>query len=319
MKSKMLIHPDELSKKWIDKLADAGVDVLGLHPVGGGKAAQSLKELTEAAGTEAFRALVDYAESRGLETVYECHAAGYLLPRELFLRHPEYFRQNEKGERSADKNFCVSNTEALDIFAKNAAELASRLYKSKNEYYFWMDDVRNARCHCEKCKDLSASDQQLIAVNAMLKEIKKHRPDAKAAYLAYADTVSPPQRVKADPGVFLEYAPMEKYKPKTEGWEQRVEKERKMLPPLLELFGKQDAKVLEYWYDNSLFSGWKKPPKKFTLDRDGMEKNIAEYKNIGFSEISTFACYLGNDYTELYGDVDIAPFAECIAEENRTR
>ena len=34
MKSSMIIHPDEVSKKWIHRLADAGVDVLGFHPVG---------------------------------------------------------------------------------------------------------------------------------------------------------------------------------------------------------------------------------------------------------------------------------------------
>ena len=43
----LLIQPDELTKTWIDRMANAGVSVLGIHPVGGKKAAQSLEELLE--------------------------------------------------------------------------------------------------------------------------------------------------------------------------------------------------------------------------------------------------------------------------------
>ena len=40
MKTSVLIHPDELSKKWIDKLASAKINTLGIHPVGGREAAE---------------------------------------------------------------------------------------------------------------------------------------------------------------------------------------------------------------------------------------------------------------------------------------
>ena len=43
MKNGMIIHPGELSKKWIDRLADAGIDILGIHPEGGAGAPQSLE------------------------------------------------------------------------------------------------------------------------------------------------------------------------------------------------------------------------------------------------------------------------------------
>jgi hypothetical protein len=72
--------------------------------------------------------------------------------------------------------------------------------------------------------------------------------------------------------------------------------------------------VLEYWYDNSLFSNWKKPPKKFVLDEGGMLCDIAEYKKAGFNFISTFACYLGEDYQSLHGDIDIIPFSKAVLD-----
>ena len=203
----MIIHPDEISKQWIDRMSQNGIDVLGIHPVGGVRAADSLKKLLEQCKTTEYQSLIDYARVNHMEVEYEFHAAGYLMPKELFETHPEYFRMNEKGERSNDFNFCVSNEEALQLFAKNAAKLALALYGSNHEFYFWMDDGRGLQCHCPKCQKLSASDQQLIAVNAMQREIRKYIPDAKVAYLAYVDTVVPPTQVKPEEGVFLEYAP----------------------------------------------------------------------------------------------------------------
>ena len=310
MRNEMIIHPDEISKRWIDRLADAGVRVLGIHSVGGNDAAKYLDALVSSAEGDEYRALIDYARKRGLEVEYELHAAGYLMPRALFATNPEFFRMNEAGERIADFNFCVSNGEALKLVSKRAALLANALYGSCDNFYFWMDDGRNTRCHCEKCAPLSQSDQQLTALNAMLKEIKKTRKNAKMAYLAYCDTVVLPEKVAAEEGIFLEYAPFEKYVAKGEGAEARIANERAMLLPLMEFFGKADAKVLEYWYDNSLFSGWQKPPKAFALDREAMERDVEEYKRLGFGSIATFACYLGDDYEALHGEVDIVPFAQ---------
>lgn len=312
MKSGMIIHPEEISKKQIDKLVCAGVDVLGIHPRGGHFAHEHLAEMLSLMNDPAYRELIDYAREKGLEVEYEIHAASYLMPRELFDSHPEYFRMNADGERTKEWNFCVSNTEALDIFAKRAASLALSLYGSSHNFYFWMDDGRDTHCHCEKCKELSPSDQQMIAINAMLREIKKHFPDARMPYLAYFEGIVPPTSVVPDKDVFLEYAPFEKYTAKGDNAEELILRELNMLDPLMKLFGKEDAKLLEYWYDNSLFSGWKKPPRKFTLDRAAMLSDMKEYIARGFSNITTFACYLGEDYDTLYGNIDFDDFINCL-------
>ena len=311
MKSSMLIHPDELSEAWIDRLARAGIKTLGIHPKGGRNAAKSLEEMIEMMKTPNYRRLIDYAQIRGLDVEYEIHAAGYLLPRTLFEKHPEYFRMNENGERTSDRNLCVSNAQAVELFSKRAYELAISLYGSNHNFYFWLDDGRDVHCHCPKCRDLSPSDQQMILVNSMHNEIRSHLPDARMAYLAYADSMTPPEKTEPANGVFLEYAPMEKYK--ADGKERAAEEE-KMIFPLLELFGRDGAKVLEYWYDNSMFSNWEKPPRKFSLNESGMRADIRKYSQMGFEYMSTFACFLGSDYENLHGAVDIAPFAEAVGE-----
>ena len=307
MVKNILIHPEELNKKWIDRMADGGVKILGIHPHGGARATESLKELVALLETKEYRALIDYAIERGLEIEYEMHAARYLLPAELFDTHPEYFRAMANGERTVNMNFCVSNLDALALVAKNAAELAKKLYRSRPVFYFWLDDAKNVHCKREKCKNLSPSDQQLIAANAMLEAIRKEIPEAKFAYLAYQDTLEVPTNVHPADGVFLEYAPIEKYK---DGGEELIQAERNALIAEAEYFGFKDSKVLEYWLDNSLFSGWKKPPKKFEPNNAQIKKEVAEYADLGFETVATFGCFLGKDYEELYGEADISGFTE---------
>ena len=310
MNCELLVHPDEISEDIINRFASAGVKTLGIHPVGGKGAADSLASLLESLSGDALPRLLDYASERGLSIEYEFHSASYLIPRSLFGTHPEYFRMDEKGERTPDYNFCVSNDEALELFSENAAKVASRLYRSSPRYYFWLDDKKDRHCHCEKCRSLSSSDKQLKVINAIAGKLRAFRSDAKVAYLAYFDTVAVPTVIKPAENVFLEYAPFEKYVYKGEDRDQVVARELAAVTPLLDFFGRTDAKVLEYWYDNSMFSGWKKPPKEFTLDRAAMAKDISEYKANGFEYIASFACYLGSDYDALYGKADFAPFAD---------
>ena len=312
MQNSMIIYPDELSREWIDEMVEAGVKTLGIHSRGGDWAVGAIKKLIEQMKTEEYRELIDYARSRGLGIEYEMHAAGYLMPRELFAEHPEYFRMNSAGERTDDHNFCVSNAEAMSICAKRSVELAMSLYGSNRDFYFWMDDGHDLHCHCPKCRDLSPSDQQLMVMNSILKEIRAQLPDARVAYLAYIDTVLPPTSVSAEDGIFLEYAPFQKYTAKGEDAPMLIQQEKDMLQPLMRFFGNGPKKVLEYWYDNSLFSRWTKPPQPFTLNEEAMIKDVAEYREMGFDMISTFACFLGKEYRDLHGEVDVKPFGACM-------
>lgn len=312
MKSQILIHPEELSAAWIDRMAENGISVLGIHPWGGKHAVDSIRDLLSRLQTEEYRSLLDYAVSRGLSVEYEIHAAGYLMPREEFSRHPEYFRVNAGGQRTCDWNFCVSDPNALALVATRAADLACALYRSAPAFYFWMDDGKDVQCHCPSCRNLSASDQQMIVVNAMLTEIRKRIPNANMAYLAYYDTLSLPTKVSPVPGVFAEYAPFERYVAKGEGAADRIARERAALLPLLGYFGNKNVKVLEYWYDNSLFSGWKKPPKPLVPDVAALQRDIAYYRSLGIEYVSTFGCFLGEDYSALYGPPDISDFPRCL-------
>ena len=302
----LIVHPDELSVKWIERLKSLEVDTLGIHSVGGTEAHEHLAKMIEGQKSDEVKSLFDLASSEGLSIEYELHAASYLLPRELFESHPEYFRVDANGERTTSFNFCVSNKEALDFVSKRAAELADTLYASSDKFYFWLDDGKDLHCHCDKCRELSPSDQQLIALNSMLEAIKEKRPDAKLAYLAYCTTTDAPKKIKPHKDIFLEYAPFERDRKLPARVMSETEKEN--LAKLFEVFGKENSKILEYWYDNSMFSGWKKPPKAMTVDNEMVVDDVSFYRELGFENIGSFACYLGSDYEELHGEPDLSAF-----------
>ena len=304
----LIIHPDELSKKWIDRMADAKIPILALHPVGGPAAAKSLSDMVEKLSTPEYRELLDYAAERGLKIEYEMHSARYLLPEAEFSAHPEWFRMNKDGERTADYNLCACSEEAVAYFAERAAALAKMLYRSTDRYFFWLDDAKDAFCHCERCRELSPSDQQLKILNAVIRRLKRDNPRATLAYLAYFECIKPPVSIKPDDGIFLEYAPFER------NFKRPLSEDAQSAPilDLLAVFGKESAKALDYWYDNSLYSNWTKPPKAFSVEGEVMREDFAFYRSLGFSDFSSFACYLGADYEELFGEVDVCPFADCF-------
>lgn len=307
----LLIHPEELSKKWIDRLVEHRIPTLGLHPVGGHRAHLYVQELLQRLETPAFRALLDDAHEKGLRIEYELHAARFLLPADLFEEHPTYFRMDRDGNRTPDLNLCASSEEALDFVSEQAAALVKKLYRSTNRYFLWLDDSKDARCHCPACSKLSASDYQLKILNRIVRRLRRDDPNAQVPYLAYLACIDAPTTVQPEEGIFLEYAPIKRdfHKP-LEGNAQSEPLRR-----LLDCFGTKDAKALDYWYDNSLFSKWKKPPVPFSPDVPVINADFAYYRSLGIEDIGCFACYLGEDYEALHGEVDVTPFANAYHHE----
>ena len=315
VKTSLLIHPEELDKRWIQRCLDMKLTGLALHPVGGGSAHQSLSAMLELLKQPDYRGFLDEAADAGLTIEYEMHALRYLLPTALFETHPEWFRMNETGQRTGDFNFCVTNLEAMEYVAKGAAALAKRLYRSTDRYFFWLDDVGTAACCCPSCSRYSPSEQQLMVMNRVLQELRKDNPHAQLAYLAYTGCLQAPEKIKPLPGIFLEYAPFNRdfHKPiidscpkNTAQWEP--------LEKLLRVFGCGTAKVLDYWLDNSLYSNWTKPPKPFQTDDAVIQADFQAYYDAGFRDFSCFACYLGKEYTDLYGEPDLSAFAKACEQ-----
>lgn len=317
----IIIHNHEISTYWIDRLREAKehgakLDILALHPVGGRNATDSLNGLVAQVKTPEFRAFTEQVADLGMQLEYEMHTLSWLLPRDEFAHHPTWFRQNEAGQRTPDANLCCSNEEALTYLEERTAHLATLLPQSGNRYFFWLDDIAGARCHCPKCRELTTSDQAMTTINRMLRGLRRVNPRATLCYLAYIDMIAPPTHVRPEEGIFLEYAPIKRdlARPMSDPTCEKNAAEAQHLAPLLNYFGTENAQVLEYWMDNSLNCRWKLPYKKLPFYPEVIAADAAYYRSLGFEHLTSFGCFLGEDYAAEFGIPPVCEYATLLKQ-----
>ena len=293
----VLIPEDFSLHDWPERAHRAGLTTLALHH------GRSVAEVVKFVNSDTGQDALTRARKLGLEIEYELHAVSDLLPRRLFEKDKNLFRMNEKGERVADSNLCVHSPRAQEIVAENAASFAHKLRPTTGRYFYWGDDGR-PWCHCPKCQDLSDSEQALVLENALLKALRRDDPRAQLSHLAYAGTIKPPQKIKPEPGIFLEYAPIQRrydvpYAQQIDGKDGLAN-----LDANLKVFTTDTAQVLEYWLDVSRFSNWKRPAKKLPWNRDVFLADLETYAARGLRHITTFAVFIDADYVKLHGEPD---------------
>ena len=301
---------EDFTDEWLGWAKSGELTNIGLHKLaipGTNSIDSLLNELDDG-----FRRRVDKFEKADITVEYELHALEWLLPRALFKEKPELFRVHA-GARASDMNCCVSNSEALDIISERAYGLAKKLNQNSHNYYYWTDDAYDSFCACEKCGRLSGADQNMILVNAMLRGVKAYDGKAKMAYLAYGAALTVPG-IKADGGVFLEFAPMDRdhNKPMDSPDEERGKKYIKLLEQLLTVFKADEVHVLEYWLDNALYSGYKYPPVKAPFRADVMEEDVKLYASYGINSIKSFGSFIGGEYYRLHGDPPIKTYGDIL-------
>ena len=146
---------------------------------------------------------------RGITLEGGGHQMPGLLPRSLFSTHPEYFRE-VNGRRVKRHNFCPSSPGARQVVRANARKhfLA---HPGMAFYHVWPDDLwQHGWCSCRECSGLSPSDQALQAANLVAEVLEGVYPGARLAYLAYHDTMKPPDETHPRDNVFLLNAPRER-------------------------------------------------------------------------------------------------------------
>ena len=292
----VVLLPEDLTlQAWPDRARQSGLTTIALHH--GRSVFEVIKFVTSQKGEE----FLDRSRRLGIEVEYELHAMSELLPRWMFEQDKSLFRMNEKGERVPDWNLCVHSQRALDIIAENAVAIARLLRPTTGRYFYWGDDGRPS-CRCGNCRELSDSEQALVAENYMAKALRGYDPRAQLAHLAYGTTLAAPRRVKPEPNVFLEYAPIaRRYDiPYTE--QMNAKDGLANLDANLRVFPSTSAQVLEYWLDVSRFSRWRRPAARLPWSRDVFLADVRAYAERGIRHITSFACYIDADYVKRYGE-----------------
>lgn len=155
-------------------------------------------------------------ELRRRDLIIEVGGHGYqnfISPRmeggTLFDRHPEWFGQDEKGQRRKAKSrvFCTSNPEAIDYLTSNVtAYLAAR--PEIEIFDFWPPDGADW-CACAACARLGGpADRQALLVSTVRSRIARIRPDLRLEVLAYSTSLAPPESAPLPPDVLLDFCPI---------------------------------------------------------------------------------------------------------------
>jgi hypothetical protein len=303
----VVLFPFDLSlADWPVRAKRAGLTHIALH------AARRLDVLVGFVSSEPGRQFLRTCRELGLAVEYELHAMGDLLSRELYLKDQTLFRQDETGKRNADFNCCPSSRDALEIIAERAVHFSRLLRPTTHRYYYWSDDGRDW-CRCPSCRELSASEQALLVENRIVRALRAADPFAQLSHLAYQHTMSPPRKVKPEPGVFLEFAPIARSYTQSIAEPEVPTVNRgadpathggylDLLEANLACFGTSEAQVLEYWLDVSRFSGWTRPAKKLPWRHDVFAADLAEYRKRGIRHVTSFAAFIDADYVKLHGE-----------------
>jgi hypothetical protein len=159
-------------------------------------------------------------------------------------------------------------------------------------------------CRCPSCVGFSDSDQALLLENRLVRELHAFDPAAHLAHLAYANTITPPNRVKPAPGVFLEYAPIRRRYdvPYAEQTGTEAKDALASLRDNLQVFPADTSQVLEYWLDVSRFSNWKRPAVELPWNNQVISTDAATYAKLGIRHVTTFAVWIDADYLRRFGE-----------------
>ena len=303
----MVLVPEDLTlAEWPQRARAAGLTTIGIHHQ------NSPATVIRWVKSDVGQRFLEQCQELGLHIEYELHAMKELLPRSLFEQSPELFRMNEKGERTPDSNCCVHSPRTLEIIAENALAIAQVLRPTTGRYFYWGDDGE-PWCLCPLCRELSPSEQALLVENRLCRALRTLDPPAQVAHLAYTNTLTPPQKIGPDEGVFLEYPPIRRRYDAPYEQQQRPEDQDGLaaLDANLQVFPRDTAQVLEYWLDVSRFSGWKRPGVKLPWNKEVFLADVETYRQRGIRHITSFAAWIDADYRQRFHDLSfIAEYGE---------
>ena len=293
----VLVPSDLTLAAWPQRAAQAGLNTIALH------APQQLDELAAFIRRDAGQQFLAGCQRLSLRVEYALHAMSDLLPRELFEKNVTMFRVDQTGRRTPAFNCCPSSPHALEIISARAVEYARLFRPTTHRFFYWPDDGREW-CRCDKCRGLRHSEQALLVENAMLRELRRADPQATLSHLAYGPTLEPPSQVKPEPGIFLEFAPINRSydRPFAEQTNPLLTDRLDVLDANLAVFPRHSAQALEYWLDVSRFSRWRRPAVKLPWQPEVLRADLDAYAQRGLRHVTTFACYLDADYVRLHGE-----------------
>ena len=101
------------------------------------------------------------------------------------------------GGRPANTQFCMSNPKARKLFADFVVKYAED-HSNIDYLHVWLADNVNNHCECPECCKKIPSDYYVVLMNDIDKALSAKRLDTKIVFIAYLDTIYPPELEKIE-------------------------------------------------------------------------------------------------------------------------
>ena len=269
---------------WVDFMPKVKLNTIGVHAFVG-------QGIGERGTVDDAREAERLAADRGLRIDLEAHCFG--------------------------SAFCPSDGDGMSAAASRMVEMVKRLPDSTRDLFLWQADGHIEKCDCPEHQEHTPSDQTLLLVNHLLAAARTARPDAKLCYLAYINTLPAPRNVKPEDGVFLEWAPIRRcmsHALNDPACAINVEGHVPHLHDNLEVFGADDAQVLGYWLDASLFNRGRfdANSRRLPFFPHLIRDDLHFYQSLGIKQVTTFACQLDRSYFDMFVSPSVAAYPQLL-------
>ncbi len=142
--------------------------------------------------------------------VHTVHSLQWIITRDMFTEHPEYFGCDDKGNRSMNRQPCLSNEDVLNLTVK----FAENFFSQYNNIFSVSQNDGMQFCQCDKCKAFNKahgntdSASMINFVNRVAEKVREKYPDARFETLAYQDSLTPPKNLSIADGVVIRMCPI---------------------------------------------------------------------------------------------------------------
>lgn len=142
--------------------------------------------------------------------VNSVHTLQWMVTRDMFDEHPEYFGCDDKGNRSLNRQPCLSNENVLQL----AVDSALNFFSQNSNVFSISQNDGMAFCQCDKCKVFNKahgntdSASMINFVNKVAEKVRETYPDARFETLAYQDSLTPPENLQIDDGIVIRMCPI---------------------------------------------------------------------------------------------------------------
>ncbi len=153
----------------------------------------------------------DWGGSPSEYCVHTVHSLQWIITRDMFDTHPEYFGCDDKGNRSVNRQPCLSNEDVLNLTVKFAED---NFFSQYNNIFSVSQNDGMSFCQCEKCKAFNKAHggtdaaSMINFVNKVAEKVREKYPNARFETLAYQDTLTPPENLEIADGVVIRMCPI---------------------------------------------------------------------------------------------------------------